>query len=51
MPVLLIAAFFVTAAATLAALGTRFDFTRPIEMQSTHNAIARLLRGEFPTVA
>ena len=53
MPVLLIAAFFITAAATLAALGTRVDFTRPIEIAVdpiTQSARARF-QTEFPTVA
>ena len=53
MPVFLIAAFFITAAATLAALGTRFDLSRPIEIAVdpiTQSAQARF-QTEFPTVA
>jgi uncharacterized protein len=52
-PVLLIAAFFITIAATLAVLGTRFDFNRPIEIpvdRPAHTAQARY-QAEFPTVA
>ena len=52
LPVILIAAFLVTAAATLAALGTRFDFIRPIEIAVdpiTQSARARL-EAEFPSV-
>jgi hypothetical protein len=52
MPVLLIAAFFVTAAATLAALGTRFDFTQPIEIAvDPITQSARAASRPIPTVA
>ena len=53
MAVLLIAAFLMTAAATLAALGTRFDFGRLIEIpidRATQSAQARY-QAEFPAVA
>ncbi len=53
MAILLIAAFLMTAAATLAALGTRFDFGRPIEIpidRATQSAQARY-QAEFPAVA
>ena len=53
MPVLLLAAFLITAAATLAALGTRFDFNRPIEIAIdpiTQSAKVQF-RTEFPSVA
>ena len=53
MAILLIAAFLITAAATLAALGTRFDFGRPIEIpidRATQSAQARY-QAEFPAVA
>ncbi len=53
MAILLIAAFLMTAAATLAALGTRFDFDRPIAIpidRATQAAQARY-QAEFPTVA
>jgi uncharacterized protein len=48
-----IAAFFITAATTLAALGTSFDLARPIEIAvdpTTQSAQARL-QTEFPAVA
>ena len=50
---LLVAAFLLATATTLAALGTRFDFTRPIEIPIdpiTRSAQQRLL-AEFPSVA
>ena len=53
MAILLIAAFLMTAAATLAALGTRFDFDRPIAIpidRATQAAQARY-QAEFPAVA
>ncbi len=53
MPVLLFTAFFITAASTLAVLGTRFDFTRPIAIEldpKTQSAQSRY-QTEFPTVA
>ncbi len=53
MPVLLIAAFLMTAAATLAALGTGFDFGRPVEIPVDRAAQAAKARyqAEFPAVA
>ena len=53
MAILLIAAFLMTAAATLAALGTRFDFDRPIAIPIDRTTQAARLRyqAEFPTVA
>src|SRR5829696_3133284 len=53
MAILLIAAFLMTAAATLAALGTRFDFDRPVEIPIYRAAQSARLRyqAEFPTVA
>jgi hypothetical protein len=53
MPILLIVAFLMTAAATLAALGTRFDYDRPIEIPIDRAAQAAQARyqAEFPTVA
>ncbi|MDP1699936.1 MAG: hypothetical protein Q8L53_03105 [Aestuariivirga sp.] len=53
MAILLIAAFLMTAAATLAALGTRFDFDRPIAIPIDRATQAAQLRyqAEFPTVA
>ncbi len=53
MPILLIAAFLMTAAATLAALGTRFDFDRPIAIPIDRAAQAAQARyqAEFPAVA
>ena len=53
MPVLLIAAFVMTAAATLAVLGPRFYFNRPVEIpidRATLSAQARY-QAEFPAVA
>lgn len=53
MAILLIAAFLMTAAASLAAFGTRFDFGRPIEIpidRATQSAQARY-QAEFPAVA
>ena len=53
MAILLIAAFLMTAAATLAALGTRFDFDRPIAIpidRATQSARLRY-QAEFPAVA
>ena len=53
MPVLLIAAFLLTAATTLAALGTSFDLARPIELPVdpvTRSSEARY-QAEFPAVA
>ncbi|MDO8352602.1 MAG: hypothetical protein Q7T14_04005, partial [Aestuariivirga sp.] len=53
MAILLIAAFLMTAVATLAALGTRFDFDRPIAIpidRATQSARLRY-QTEFPTVA
>lgn len=53
MPVLLIAAFLMTAAATLAVLGPRFDFSRPVEIpidRATQSAQARY-QADFPAVA
>jgi uncharacterized protein len=52
-PVLLVAAFFITVAATLAILGTRFDFNRPTEIPIDRPAQAAQARyqTEFPTVA
>lgn len=53
MAVLLIAAFLMTAAATLAALGTRLDFSRPIEIPIDRAAQSARMRyqAEFPAVA
>lgn len=53
MAILLIAAFLMTAAATLAAFGTRFDFDRPIAIPIDRAAQAARLRyqAEFPAVA
>ncbi len=53
MPVLLIAAFLLTAAATLAALGTNFDLSRPAELPVdpiTQASEARY-QAEFPAVS
>ncbi len=53
MPVLLIAAFLLTAATTLAALGTNFDLARPAEIPVdplTQSSEARY-QAEFPAVA
>ena len=52
VPILLIAAFLTTAAVTLAFLGTRFDFNRPVEIpidRPAQSAQARY-QAEFPTV-
>jgi hypothetical protein len=53
MAILLIAAFLMTAVTTLAALGTRFDFDRPIAIPIDRATQAARLRyqAEFPTVA
>jgi hypothetical protein len=53
MAILLIAAFLMTAAATLSAFGTRFDFDRPIAIPIDRAAQAARLRyqAEFPAVA
>ncbi len=53
MAILLIAAFLMTAVATLAALGTRFDFDRPIAIPIDRATQAARLRyqAEFPAVA
>ena len=53
MAILLIAAFLMTAAATLSALGTRFDFDRPIAIPIDRATQAARLRyqAEFPAVA
>ena len=53
MAILLIAAFLMTAAATLAAFGTRFDFDRPIAIPVDRAAQSARLRyqAEFPAVA
>ncbi len=53
MAILLIAAFLMTAAATLSAFGTRFDFDRPIAIPVDRAAQAARLRyqAEFPAVA
>jgi uncharacterized protein len=52
MAILLIAAFLMTAAATLAALGTRFDFDRPVAIPIDRAAQAARIRyqAEFPAV-
>jgi hypothetical protein len=53
LAVLLIAAFLMAAAATLAALGTRFDFGRPVAIpidRASQLAQARY-QAEFPSVA
>ena len=52
LPVLLLAALFMTAAATLAALGTHFDFTKPIEIAidpATQSAKVKF-QSEFPAI-
>lgn len=53
MAIFLIAAFLMTAAATLSAFGTRFDFDRPIAIPIDRAAQAAQLRyqAEFPAVA
>ena len=53
MAILLIAAFLMTAAATLSAFGTRFDFGRPIAIPIDRATQAARLRyqAEFPAVA
>lgn len=51
--VLLVAAFLFATATTLAALGTRFDFTRPIEIpiDPVTQSSQRRFQAEFPSVA
>src|SRR5687767_4021011 len=53
MPIFLIAAFLMTAAATLATLGIGFDFDRPIAIPIDRATQAARLRyqAEFPAVA
>ena len=53
IPVLLTAAFLITAAMTLAAFSVRFDFTRPIEIavDPMTQSAKKQFQTEFPSVA
>ena len=53
MAILLVAAFLLATATTLAALGTRFDFARPMEIpiDPIPKSTQQRLQAEFPSVA